>query len=199
MDLERRIRDAWEGGDLEVAATLTVEGYGAEVLGYLLATLRDEDIAGEVFSQVCEDLWRGIAGFQWRSTVRTWLYTLVRHAAARHMRSPHNRAERRLPLSRAGEVAQAVRTRTLPHLRTEVKDRFAQLRETLDPDDRALLILRVNRELSWKEIAVILGDAPPDDEAALRTGAARFRQRFQTLKRKMRDRAEREGLLGGSS
>jgi RNA polymerase sigma-70 factor (ECF subfamily) len=195
MDLERQIRDAFDAGELEAAATLAIESYGGEVLGYLLATLRDEEDASEVFSQVSEDLWRGIEDFQWRSTFRTWLYILVRHAAARHCRAPQNQRKRKVPLSRVGEVAATVRSRTLPHLRTEVKDRFAALRETLEPDDQALLILRVNRQLSWKEIAVVFGEAEPDDGAALRKGAARFRQRFQAIKTKIRSQAKRDGLL----
>ena len=121
----------------------------------------------------------------------------MRHAAARHTRTPQNQRKHKVPLSRIGEVAGAVRTRTLPHLRTEIKDQFAELRASLDPDDQALLILRVNRELSWKEIAVIMGDAEPDDDAALRSGAARLRQRFQGLKTRIRLRAKREGLLDG--
>ena len=98
-------------------------------------------------------------------------------------------------MSKISEVAAKVRTETLPHLRTEVKDRFAELRRSLDPDDQALLILRVNRGLSWNEIAVVLDGASPNDEPAIQRGAARFRQRFQGLKKRLHERAERDGLL----
>ena len=194
-ELEASIRSLFDAGRLEEAATVALEGYGRELLGYLVATMRSEEDAGEVFSQLGEDLWRGLPEFAWRSSFRTWIYALARHAAARFRRTPANQRQRRVGLSMISEVADRVRTQTLPHLRTEVKDRFAELRETLEPDDQALLILRVNRGLSWKEIAQILDGAAVDDEAGLTRGAARFRQRFQVVKVRMHELAERDGLL----
>lgn len=58
-----------------------------------------------------------------------------------------------MPLSAApdlADAAEAVRTRTAEYLRTEVKDRIAKLRDSLDPEDRTLLILRVDRKLGWR-------------------------------------------------
>jgi len=194
-ELEARIRSHFDAGELEEAATVALEGYGRELLGYLIATMRSEQDAGDVFSQLSEDLWRGLPEFGWRSSFRTWSYVLARNAAGRFRRAPQNQRHRRVGLSKISEVADRVRTETLPHLRTEVKDRFGELRRALDPDDQALLILRVNRRMSWKEIAQVLGDASIDDERAIDRGAARFRQRFQTVKKRMHDLAKREGLL----
>lgn len=198
-ELERQIRSHFEAGALDEAATVALEGYGREVLGYLIAIMRSEEDASEVFSQVGEDLWRGIPSFRWRCSFRTWLYTLARHAASRFRRAPHNQRGRRVPLSQIGEVAVRVRSRTLPYLRTEVKDRFAELRRSLDADDQSLLIFRVNRGLSWNEIAIVLGGAPADDEAGLERAAARWRQRFQTVKRRLYERARQEGLFDDDS
>jgi RNA polymerase sigma-70 factor (ECF subfamily) len=186
--LEREIRFLHEQGEMEKAATVALEGYGREVLGFLLATLRDEDTASDVFAQMSEDLWRSLPTFEWRCTFRTYIYTLARYASARFWRSPHNEPRRRVPLSRISEVAQRVRTATLPHLRTEAKDRFAALRQSLDPDDQTLLILRINRRMKWDDIAGIMDEPTP-----------RLRKRFQALKDRMRARAQREGLLDPSS
>ena len=46
-----------------------------------------------------------------------------------------------------------VRTTTALHLRSEVKDQVSRLRERLEPDEQTLLILRVDRALSWREVA----------------------------------------------
>ena len=61
------------------------------VLGYLIATLDDRDDAAEVFSVLSEDLWRGIAAFGWRSSFRTWMYTLAPadSGSARPSRTTH--------------------------------------------------------------------------------------------------------------
>ncbi len=194
-ELEAKIRSHFDAGELEHAATVALEGYGRELLGFLVATMRDEQDARDVFSQVSEDLWRGLPNFGWRSSFRTWSYSLARNAAGRFRRTPHNQRHRRVPLSAISEVANRVCTRALPHLRTEIKDRFAELRQSLDPDDQALLILRVNRRMTWKQIAQVLDAASIDDDAAIDRAAARFRQQFHAVKARMHDLAERDGLL----
>jgi RNA polymerase sigma-70 factor (ECF subfamily) len=147
-----------------------------------------------VFSQACEDLWAGLPRFEGRSSLRTWFYVLARHAAARYRRSPHRRPGRRVAISDVTDVAEGVRSRTLPHLRTEVKNRFAAIRDALPEEDRALLVLRVDRNMSWNEIARVLY---PDDQSdeALTKAAARLRKRFQFVKEEIRARAREAGLL----
>jgi RNA polymerase sigma-70 factor (ECF subfamily) len=188
--LEAKIRTACEKKQLEQAATDAIAGYGPEILRYLLSLTRDEVAAGEVFSQFCENLWVGLAKFRWESSFRVWAYALARHAWARLLRDPHRRRERRVALSdmpSVHEAANAVRSRTATFLRTEVKDKVAELRAKLDPDDQSLLILRINRKLAWSEIARVLAD--PDEELPakeLEKRAAALRKRFQRIKDDLR-------------
>lgn len=192
-ELEADIRQKCSSGDLSAAASLAIEGFGPEVLGFLVATLNNDEDASEVFSILAEDLWNGIGGFEWRSSFRTWLYQLARNAAFRYRRSPAGRRGHNLSLSRAGEIADQVRSHTAPHLRTELKDKLAEARASLDPDDRMLLVLRVDRGLSWNEIARVF-----DEASDLATSAARMRKRFQLIKDELRRRAKREGWLDDS-
>ena len=194
MTLEEQIRSLLDKGDLHGAAIQAIQGYGPEVLGFLATLVRDRHDASEVFSQTCEDLWTGLAHFQGRSSMRTWLYTLARHAAARFQRAPFRRPGRRVSLSEAGDLAQSVRMTTLPFLRTEMKDRFAQIRNSLAERDRSLLVLRVDRGMSWKDIAIVLSSEHDGDEM-LEREAARLRKRFQSLKEEIRAQARRAGLL----
>ena len=194
MNLEDEIQSLRDAGRLRDAATKAVEGYGPEVLGFLVTLLRDENSANEVFSQTCEDLWKGLDRFEGRSSLRTWFYVLARHAAARFRRAPHRRPGRRAGLSEVSEIAERVRSRTQPHLRTEVKDRFAAIRNALPEDDRALLVLRVDRKLSWSEIAhVFSANAEPDETVA--QVATKLRKRFERLKGEIRERAREAGLV----
>lgn len=146
-----------------------------------------------MFAQTSEDLWRGIAGFEWRCSFRTWLYTLARHAAVRFERTPANQRGRRQSLSRAADGPVHERSRTRPYLRTDVKDRFAALRSTLAPDEQSLLVLRVDRGMSWEDVARVLHDDRGDTD--LRRHAANLRQRFRQLVLRLRERARDEGLL----
>lgn len=140
-DTEQRIQKLHRGGDADAAVALAVEVYGPEVYGFLASRLRDDDDANDAFAQACEDLCISIAAFEWRCSMRTWMYKLARSAAARQGRAIHAR-RRNVPLSQVSELADRVRSQTREYLRTEVKDGFAALREELAPDDQALLMRR---------------------------------------------------------
>lgn len=198
--LEARIRTHCQAGDKKRAATALLEGYGRELLGFLLARLRDREAAAEVFSQFTEDLWRGLDAFRWECSARVWSYMLVRHAASDYVRDVRKRRGRQVSLSRAGplsEIEQKIRTATLMAARTASQSRVAQLRESLPADDQTLLILRVNRKLGWKEIAQVMvyeGETVADD--VLEKEAVRLRKRFQLTREKLRRMAEEQGLVG---
>ena len=191
---EESIRDAHARGEFDLAVRTALAHYQTEVFSFLCDRLRSEADAHEVFSQLNEDIWRGIAGFRWQCSFRTWLYTLARHAAIRFERSPANRAGHRQPLSRAPEAPVQERSRTRPYQRTDVKDRFAALRATLSADEQSLLVLRVDRELAWEEVARILSDGEVD-EAELKRASTNLRQRFRQLTLRLREMARAEGLL----
>jgi hypothetical protein len=97
------------------------------------------------------------------------------------------------PVSDVAEVVERVRSETLPHLRTSVKDGFAMIRDSLEEDDRALLILRIDRQLSWRDIARSFS---LDDESheSLHRLEARLRQRFRRVNEEVRTRAHEAGL-----
>ncbi len=197
--LERRIRQHFDAGDQKRAATVLLEGYGREVLGFLIARLRDRDAASEVFSLFTEDLWKGLPGFRWECTARVWAYALARHAASRYIADAQNRRKRNVPLSHAGPLSaieQKIRTATLAAARTESRSRIAQLRETLPAEDQMVIILRVNRKLDWREIAqVMVGESATGTEADLAKETARLRKRYQLAKERLRRMAEEEGLV----
>ncbi len=196
---EDAIREAHQRGDMEAAVRAALDRYQVEIYSFLCARMRSESDAHEVFSQTTEDLWRGIAAFAWRSSFRTWLYTLARHAALRFERSPSNQRARWQPVSGMADPVAAERSRTRPYLRTDIKDRFAALRSTLTPDEQSLLVLRVDRGLSWEEVTRILHDGEDPDDASLRRQAVNLRQRFRQLKQRLRERARAEGLLDDDS
>jgi RNA polymerase sigma-70 factor (ECF subfamily) len=198
-DVEAELAALLREGAFDRAATRALEEYGAELYGFLVSFGGSEPDAAEVFAQMSEDLWKGLPSFTSRCSVRTWLYVLARHAAARFRRSPWNHRERRTGDVRLDDFVASARSRTQPWLRTDVKDRFRALRESLDPDDRALLILRVDRALPWQDIArVTLGDEAVDEVAHERE-VARLTKRFQLLKEDLRRRAKEVGLIDGDS
>jgi RNA polymerase sigma-70 factor, ECF subfamily len=196
-ELEQAIRAACQREDWQTAATLALRGYGPEVLGFLVGLANSDQRGREIFSSFCEDLWRGLPGFAWDCSLRTWLYVVARHACSRERRAERRRP-RGMPLSQApavAEVAWQVRSGTHTYQRTEVKQRVRRLREALPEMDRMLLILRVDRELSWRDLArVVLGGSPTPAE--LEREAVRLRKRFQLVKERLRAGLEQERRSG---
>jgi RNA polymerase sigma-70 factor (ECF subfamily) len=154
-----------------------------------------ETTASDVFSQFGEDLWAGLSKFKFKSSARTWMYVLARHAAARYRRTPWNKADRRGGESRVQSLVEVARSRTQPWQRTEIKDGFTVIRESLEPDDRILLTLRVDRDLPWDEVARVMLDGEDTDAETLKRECDRLRKRFQLLKTELRKRAQEAGLL----
>jgi RNA polymerase sigma-70 factor (ECF subfamily) len=191
-DAETSIRAQLEGGDLRGATTATITVYGPELHGFLRGTARDDDLADEAFAQFGEDVWRGLNRFRWDSSLRTWCYTVARNALHRLRRDPKRSPARHVDLSDAdiSAIAERVRTVTATFAKSEVKDELAVLRNQLDPDDHELLLLRLDRQMSWKEIARIRGG---DDN--ITTRAAALRKRFERAKDRLRELALENGLL----
>jgi RNA polymerase sigma-70 factor (ECF subfamily) len=193
--LDDELRRLHGEGALHAVATRAIDAYGAELYGYLVHTMGNEGDAADVFSELVENLWKALPTFAFRCSTRTWLYVLVRHAAARFRRSPWNHRGRRAGDSQLDDLLAHAHTRTEPWLRTDVKDKFHALRDALAPEDRELLVLRVDRGLSWEDVArVMLGGEAPDD-AEMRTESARLRKRYQLLKDELRRRAIEAGLV----
>ena len=118
-------------------------------------------------------------------------YHLAMGASRRIMGDPHRRRAQPLASVELDGLAQEVRSTTAIHLKRETSDALAKLRAHLDFEEQTLLVLRVDRDLPWTDIATILGEeGRPVGEAALR-------KRFERLKTKIRNLAVGDGLLPG--
>jgi RNA polymerase sigma-70 factor, ECF subfamily len=191
LDIERRIRETLEVDGVDRATTLALEAYGAELMSYLVALSRSVTDADDVFGAVAEALWRGLPTFRWESSVRTLAYAIARNAYLKHVRTARRGGVRVALSSPSAEaVVAGVRSRTATYLQTEVKDKIAKLRAELDPEDQTLLILRVNRQLPWRDIARIMTDeGDASDDVELKRRAAALRKRFERLKEELREKA----------
>jgi RNA polymerase sigma-70 factor (ECF subfamily) len=196
--VDEAVRRAWRAGDANAAITAALEAYGPEILGWLVGILRDADDASDVFSAFCERLWSTFASFHWRCSLRTWTYTIARRVAIDHQRAESRRARHMVPLSASPEVAdvaERVRTTTLPGLKTANRQAISLLRDQLPPQDRMLLILRIDRDLSWDDLARVFLDRTDPSAADLKREAARLRKRFQLVKQRLVQLGKTAGLV----
>jgi RNA polymerase sigma-70 factor (ECF subfamily) len=201
VELEREIRRRIDAGDTDGATEAALRGYGPEIFAYLAALHRDD--ASDTFSLFCEGVWRRLPSFAWQCTFRTWAYAIARNLSLHHRRDAGRRNARNRPLpsgsalSALSAVEQQVRTATITYLKTQRRSRLVELRDALPPDDRTLLMLRVDRQLAWTDLAVVMHDGEePLAEESLKRESARLRKRFQLVKEKLYEMARKEGLVG---
>lgn len=190
--LETQIASFLDQDDRARAVEVALRGYGPQILSYLQTVLRSNDDGAEAFSLFCENVWTGIDRFARRSTWKAWAYKVAWHSALRIKQDPERRRRAPLRSQEAAALAAEVRSVTAPYLLTRNKDQLAALRESLEPDEQTLLILRIDRELSWPEIADVL--AADGEEVSETT----LRKRFERIKERLRTLAIESGLLPSS-
>jgi len=191
---ERAIRQLWDARDFDRAATRAIESYGQEISRFLASRMVNAADAQDVFATFCEDLWSGLPGFAWRCSLRGWAYTLARHAELRWRAAPAHRRHR-LAEATDPEMLARVRTTTAPYVRTDVKNRFRAIRSRLGEEDQTILVLRVDRDLGWRDIAHVLAGPAAEPANDPQREEARIRKRFQIIKERLRRWAADDGLL----
>lgn len=94
----------------------------------------------------------------------------------------------RLAPGLASQLAESIRSRSEAALERQHRI-LAELRAALDDEERSLLILRLDQELSWDEVSAVLAwEGRPAEPATLM-------KRFQRLKAKLGRLARERGLL----
>jgi RNA polymerase sigma-70 factor, ECF subfamily len=188
MPLEETIWQALARGDADGAAREAIRGYGPQILGYLTRVLGSGDDAADAFSLFAEQLWRGVRRFEGRSSVRVWAYRVAWTAAMRVADDGWRRRRERLRTSMASRLAAEVLTSVHPSEAVEPGP-IQQLRSALRPEERSLLVLRIDQRLSWREIAEVMrAEGDLVEEAALR-------KRFERVKTRLGEIARTRGLL----
>jgi RNA polymerase sigma-70 factor (ECF subfamily) len=183
--LEAPILRALARGRFSDATTCALNAYSDEIRRYLARILRHDDDAAEAFALFAERVWRGIAQFKGKSSFRTWAYCVARRCAWDVRRRPESGRVRRLDTEEGSRLAHPAPSSLPPWQRPAVAGKFVRMRAQLRSEEQALLELRLDKELPWKQVALALGQ-PAASEAALR-------QRFEWLKGKLRRMAQEPG------
>lgn len=183
-DLETRVRELLAAGDGGAAATRVIEALGPSVLGYL-CRLHGTDDGKDVYSSWEVAVWKSLPAFRFEASLRAWSYRLAWNVAARFHGDPWRRRRERLATSAASRLPAAS-----PSSRTgDRRGDLEELSDGLDPEETTLLMLRLQREMTWEEISAVLSE----EGRPLKPPA--LRKRFQRIKDRMARRARGKGLL----
>jgi RNA polymerase sigma-70 factor (ECF subfamily) len=183
--LELQLKSLCLAQSWDEATRVALLGYGPEIMGWAVGVLQEETAAKDICQIFSLALWKGLPGFRWESSFRVWAYTIARRELIRFQRARASRPEQQLATSELGQIAQEVTSLHSRILQKQESTGLVALRQELPEEMQTLLILRVDRELSFAEIGQVL---EMEEEAA--------RQKFKRAKDKLKEMAKKAGLLG---
>ncbi|MEY4487994.1 MAG: hypothetical protein RIQ79_502 [Verrucomicrobiota bacterium] len=134
-----------------------------------------EDVTHDVFMKA----FRAIDSFRGDAAVRTWLYQITLN----HCRNLRSTWHQRNMVTNADEALDGAVTGAAngPIRILETKELGERIRATLDqllPDQRIVLLLAADEQLSYEEIAVITEQSPDSVRGKLHRARKAFAQRF---------------------
>lgn len=182
---EHEINLLCQRGEINQAAHLAIRQYGPGVLGWLFSIAANQAIAEDVFQVFCFDLWKGLSEFRWQSSLYTWIYRVAWNSFYRFQQG--ERRFQHVPLSDiCSQWAVEASSLHSKMQRQQLQDRLVALRQQLPEDLQSVLILRLDRDFSFLEVAEVL--CLTEENA---------RQKFHRAKTKLKELARKEGLLPG--
>jgi RNA polymerase sigma-70 factor, ECF subfamily len=157
-----------------------IEPYRRELYVHCYRMLGSWPDAEDALQDALVDVWKGLAGFQQRSSLRSWLYTVTTNACLKVIR---RRPRKVLPIDygppadphnfTAEPVNEAIWLEPYPdeQLRYEQRETielaFIAALQHLPARQRAVLVLRDVLGFSAREVADVLGMTPPAVDSAL--------------------------------
>lgn len=190
--LEDRVKALVGRSSVGEAADAVIRSLAPEVLGYLSTVSGDRSLADEAFSIYCERVWRGLGRFEFRSSLRTWSYVIARRSLQRAIRNRtrQRRGEIQLATGEWNAMAKPIAST----MGTRNHALVTQIRRELDEYELSLLVLRLDRNMSWTDVARVLHPDEPADRVS-----ARVRKRFERTRRRIRKMTDPVEVTGGDS
>ena len=147
---------AWAGGELRAFETLYAR-HRSRLYSFLLRQLRDTALAEEMFQDVWQRVIAARAGWQPDAAFTTWLFRIAHNRLNDHWRAARHRPP--APGDADERVARMSDTRTPESQLSEFEERrrLQLAMEQLPDEQREVLQLRLEQELSLEEIAQITG------------------------------------------
>lgn len=147
---------AWAGGELRAFETLYAR-HRSRLYSFLLRQLRDAALADELFQDVWQRVIAARAGWQPDAAFTTWLFRIAHNRLNDHWRAARHRPP--APGDADERVARMSDTRTPESQLSEFEQRrrLQLAMEQLPDEQREVLQLRLEQELSLEEIAQITG------------------------------------------
>ena len=150
------LMQAWVAGDAMAFETL-YRRHRDKLYRFLVRQLRNSALADEVFQDIWQRVIAARADWKPEALFTTWLYRIAHNRLADHWRAAQHRPP--APEDADLRTARIVDPDTPERQRSEFEQR-RQLQlalETLPPEQREVVLLRLEQELTLEEIGTITG------------------------------------------
>lgn len=169
------------------AFTKLVEKFKQPVLNMVSRTLRDETEAEDLAQNVFVQVWKSAARYESTAKFSTWLFTIVRNLCLNEIRrrsrhpaesldAPHPEQEDQ-PKHQFEDVKLVSPPDTL--LRDELVDKVGEAIAALPENQRTALLLCRQDELSYEEIAAVLGCSVSATKSLIHRGRETLKERLK--------------------
>lgn len=174
---------AYKAGDAEALGVL-MERHKAPMYGYLLRLTGRPDAADDLFQEVFLKLVKNPGAYNEREKLRAWLFTVARNAAMDYFRRETARGE--IPLEGDADKPGPADFTASPEPGPEqalynktLGERIDAAMGCLSADQREVFYLRQYSELSFREIAEMLGLPIGTVLARMSRAAALLREKLE--------------------
>lgn len=159
---EKKVIKRAAKGDADAFEQLVLT-YQTPIYNLCLRMTGNPEDAADLTQEAFIKAWKNLGGFQFESAFSTWLYRLASNACLDHLRSVKRRPQISLTVEDDDGEAQ---TLDLPDaapspeeaaITKEENEILARAMQALDEQQRQILTLRAINDLSYAEIAAILG------------------------------------------
>jgi RNA polymerase sigma-70 factor, ECF subfamily len=170
--------------DEQGAFEVLVERYQHRLLGVLVHLIGRPDEAEDLAQEVFLRIYRARKGYRPRAKFSTWLFTIANNLASNHLRSKGRNATVSLapeetssqPVGPTGEKVYARDGTPSAQMRkVELSDVVREALEGLGEDQKMAVLLNKFEEMSYAEIAEVMGRS----EAAVKSLLARARMNLR--------------------
>jgi len=199
---EKSIHAAIEQRAWVRAARAAEQLYGPEIFGFLSRVLSGGFAARAAYMGWANGLRPLVRKLRSSSSLRAEMYALARRQTAvqrQHRRPPAElgTAAPDIPTFEATALPAPPEMPPMGPFRMGARVRPEVLRNALPPDDLEILILRVDRRFSWRDVAITSLPWRTREDGAIDEEADRLRARFREVKRALLRAAQRSGRTPG--
>ena len=146
------------------AFTELVGKYQQPIFNFILRTVRDEAEAEDLTQTTFVQVWKSAKRYRVRARFSTWLYTIARNLCLNEIRRRSRHPAESLEGSQMEEerTAPPIEDRSAPQpagevLHGELEQKLAEALADLPENQRTAILLCQQEELSYEEIAAVLG------------------------------------------